>query len=1633
MASSSSSPPLTAIDERRSMDSRKKLKKLKSRKYSGMRLIKPSTRRVNTVLDSPSSYQSNSNSDSTSVNQSPFEFPPASPDFMTVKEGKDEIDEAESGAIKESASSRNYLKATSSSDGKKTRSQARIRNSSNNYDIETKSQTTSSRNFGFLMSKSSFKYRKPATKNVNRNTCSSSLKDCKFPCTIELQTGERESLITPTMKVCPYTYCSLHGHQHKPPLPRFRRALSKNRRTIRSQRSMKFRVQSSFRREQCIDDLLKEIETIGGDPIVQEIVTECSDYSKKEGHGSEVETEEQTDLQADESVVIEEEDDADTMAEPKPKNATITREHEEQPELQADESSVIEEEDDADTIAEPNPKNATITREHEEQTELQADDSSAIEEEDDADTIAEPNPNSEFLSTEMDNAPLHNLQNATKTREHEEQTHLQADDSSAIEEEDDSDTIAEPNTKPEFLSSEMHNAPHHNLQNATKTREHEEQSDLQADDSSVIKEEDDDAYTIAEPNPNSEFLSSEMHNAPLHNLQNATKTREHEEQTDLQADDSSEIEEDDADTIEEPNPKSEFLSTEMYNAPLHNLQNATKTREHEEQADLQVDDSSAIEEKDDTDTIAEPTPKSEFLSTEMYNAPLHNLENTSKSREHEEQTDLQADDSSVIEEENDTDTIAEPNPKSEFLSTEMNNAPLHNLENASKTREHEEQTDLQADDSSAIEEEDDTDTIAEPTPNSEFLSTEMYNVPLHNLENTSKTRQHEDSIEIPCSPNSTDGILKQDCESNQFCPDEDSEQNEKIVVSNTPLSRRNHVSMWRLINRHMVLGLPPSDENPKTESNQTEDREIEVRKIHAVKLVREAIEKILLPEVQDDQSSVCSDITTDQEELLEEKSTLVTSAKGNKSEKKAIKNWSNLKKWVLLKRFIKELEKVKRLNLSRQHSLPLETESDGEKVNLRHQTTDAKKKTEEWMLDYALRKVVSELAPTQQKKVALLVKAFETVGPTPEEALQMTSLSFKYNGERNLNVESSGQQNHQDEAGIISTESATLAKVKIYKSLSDGIKLRTDDSCIASIASSPRSTTTTSLDHERELEEKDGEIMQPGESSLDDVQAERQSPDSSTLREVFNRKLNETNGLGMWRMMHQNMQPGESPQDDAQAESESPDSSTLREVFNRKLNETKGLGMWHLIHQNMVQGLHHKKESSMPEEEDNDNVSRPSSDLSPAGIESDVNSDERLEIEERKINTIKLVREAIENILLPAEFQDHQLLEKKHTEETSDSVLKDNTEEKSGKQALKSWSSLKKMILLKRFIKELAKVKKTIKRGTDDEEGVHHLRRQIKTSDKRNSEEWMLDFALRQVVSELAPVQKRKVALLVKAFETVAPPSEELNLQISASPKNNKPIDTGDDLVSSESGLDHSSFKLIPERSVSQIDNPNHEQQQLTEKKKSQKSDLDLKSKLANEKPMDKRQYISMWHQLCQHVVSSAEEKVEKDDAANDDTNKRELEFKQSDAVRLVKEAIGEIMSQETKDDSSDAQSTCSDDDGFDKQMAQAVKMSKSMGEGLKKWSKVRKLIILKRSIKAMENARKEYSQRPPQFLALKAEIGEEKIDLRQQMIDERKKAEDWMLDYALQNIVNKLNPARKRRVSMLVEAFEAVVPLPAF
>ncbi|KAJ6747568.1 CALMODULIN BINDING PROTEIN PICBP [Salix koriyanagi] len=189
----------------------------------------------------------------------------------------------------------------------------------------------------------------------------------------------------------------------------------------------------------------------------------------------------------------------------------------------------------------------------------------------------------------------------------------------------------------------------------------------------------------------------------------------------------------------------------------------------------------------------------------------------------------------------------------------------------------------------------------------------------------------------------------------------------------------------------------------------------------AMKLVQEAFERILseIPDHPADDVSATSDTTSDKElaenndgedrqlnistsydsgrdSMVQEPEEMrlkadnafqkekAVSSVESKSNKKTPTSWSNLRKILILKRFVKAFEKVRNFSPRKPRYLHEEADPEAEKVHLRHQTMGERKNSEEWMLDHALQQVISTLAPAQKRKVALLVQAFETVTPPTE-------------------------------------------------------------------------------------------------------------------------------------------------------------------------------------------------------------------------------------------------------------------------------------------------------------------------------------------------------------------------------------------------------------------------------------------------------------------------------------------------------------------------------------------------------------------------------------------------------------------------------------------------------------------------
>ncbi|KAK8943288.1 hypothetical protein KSP39_PZI009007 [Platanthera zijinensis] len=98
-----------------------------------------------------------------------------------------------------------------------------------------------------------------------------------------------------------------------------------------------------------------------------------------------------------------------------------------------------------------------------------------------------------------------------------------------------------------------------------------------------------------------------------------------------------------------------------------------------------------------------------------------------------------------------------------------------------------------------------------------------------------------------------------------------------------------------------------------------------------------------------------------------------------------------------------------------------------------------------------------------------------------------------------------------------------------------------------------------------------------------------------------------------------------------------------------------------------------------------------------------------------------------------------------------------------------------------------------------------------------------------------------------------------------------------------------------------------------------------------------------------------------------------------------------------------------------------------ALKEAGEKW-KIRRKVTTEESEEA-----KEFNPKQPNFLPLEPDPEDEKVDLRHQMMDGRRNAEEWMIDYALQHAVTRLGDRarkKKKKVALLVEAFETVVPM---
>ena len=307
-----------------------------------------------------------------------------------------------------------------------------------------------------------------------------------------------------------------------------------------------------------------------------------------------------------------------------------------------------------------------------------------------------------------------------------------------------------------------------------------------------------------------------------------------------------------------------------------------------------------------------------------------------------------------------------------------------------------------------------------------------------------RTTSNDRAFEEPVTGNE---VSRRALEAPFRLPVGDNEVNPASDMSTVLFDKNRYTSMWNMIYQHVISSEASLEGNNQgsdaytcqemndqdsTQSSYSTDREEdednqsascdkrELNQSAAIKLVKEAVNAILQRyELSSEQQSIADQnnstddvgglciatpaysteescrrgdkrVTTPSEpEVLEKKgdtSLQQVEDHGPKElHKKMSKSLSKLKRAIVTAKFIKAMERLRKINPQKTWHLLPEPATEEERVYLRHLSMDGRKNSEEWMLDYALRQVISKLAPDQQKRVALLVEAFETVNPEQKE------------------------------------------------------------------------------------------------------------------------------------------------------------------------------------------------------------------------------------------------------------------------------------------------------------------------------------------------------------------------------------------------------------------------------------------------------------------------------------------------------------------------------------------------------------------------------------------------------------------------------------------------------------------------
>ncbi|KAL0736650.1 hypothetical protein Bca4012_012860 [Brassica carinata] len=797
-------------------------------------------------------------------------------------------------------------------------------------------------------------------------------------------------------------------------------------------------------------------------------------------------------------------------------------------------------------------------------------------------------------------------------------------------------------------------------------------------------------------------------------------------------------------------------------------------------------------------------------------------------------------------------------------------------------------------------------------------------------------------------------------------------------------SEQTNLSTWRnLIQKHMVLG----DNNERKVDEAEKDyrwsygTEDHGDAAATIKSFQQAFELIL---------SEIPDSSSDEEIVSEPSNSLNEKKEEDHGETK--RSWNSVRKVILLKRFVKSLEKVHVFNPRKLRNLPVDSElEEAENVLLRHRSTMEGIRTdgEEWMLDYAMRQAISRLAPIERKKVELLVQAFDTVFDGHETLKQTKSTD----NEGTLRVKEYCKVS-KDEQRIKNVFSSFQVHQKDLKQEEEVHNLRNNVEAATEGTLRAEEDCEVNKDEQRiknvfsrfQVHQKDLKGEEEVDTPLNSVEAATEgTPREEKDCEVNKDEQRIANVFSKFQV-HQKDLKGEEEVDSTPRKS----SNLLPPIGNVKqrivVEKEKDSRMWKLIYKHMVTEKE-EETSSVEGERDDEAVD--------------------LQIDARRSGTVTLVREALEKILseIPDNSSDDQSIDSATDQELMErnsqvsEESSTNSKPKSSEKRVKGWNNVKKVILLKRFVSDLGRLSPKTPRflpwEPDPETEKIRLRHQ-EIGGKRNSEEWMLDYALRQAISTLEPSQRRKVSLLAQAFDTIS--------------------------FSSTPGSAATSRNISRQSSLSSIVTVQSENEGNAEilRGKLRKLQEDLKETAKVDDGVgndleEKQECSSLWRLLCKQMEDNERNQTlpKEEQESEDDTSMdgEKMEVYKTEAVELLGEVIDGISLEESQ------KSGATQKSGTTLQVSQGK---------INRWSSVKKAMQLRKFVKALENVRK-FNSREPRFLPLDPGVEAERVNLRHQETRNKRNGDEWMVDNSLQEVVSKLTPARRDKVKLLVQAFESL------